>query len=507
MFSITRRAVVYRFCLLVMLIALVLPGLTPLSISGRVVSADPTTPRSYAEFINNAYLGALGRPANCTEAQTEFDALVSAASAGTLNREARRFVSTLFETQSAYFTPNLTTYCQTPEYEALNPASCNPLIGTGLGNFLTDLYQAFLQREPDTPGFNFWMNNNNGRKHLILAFEDSGDFTTLVSNLFQGNRPSCPPRCNVTVNPDPLILVSFGFFILDSGTMRAETGPFPCVFIADQAILQDPISAFPTTPLLLPVDEWFVFDNGALIPFSPYTAVGTIGFLAFNGQDFTAKDGAIFLTVFDAFSGGGGGEQLQSVPVSGEYETTSLHLRSDGTTATTTATDRVFRDRQGRTRQEHGDVVAITDPVAGVRYVLNTKQKTAQRITLNQTVDRNAAPGKSPAAGANALRESRSLGTQRIDGVDTTGQEYTSVIPAGSKLGNGAPVQVTYQVWNAKGLRLPVMVRMQDALNGETTIRFKLLQKGVEPDANLFTVPEGYRVIDARPVTQRGQAF
>jgi Domain of unknown function (DUF4214) len=508
MFSVTRRGVVYRFCLVVMLLALVLPGLTPLGMPGRVVFADPTTPRSYAEFINNAYMGALGRPANCTEAQAEYDALVSAASAGTLNREARRFVSTLFETQTSYFTPNLTTYCQTPEYEALNPASCNPLIGTGLGNFLTDLYQAFLQREPDISGFNFWMNNNNGRKHLILAFEDSGDFTTLVSNLFQGTRPSCPgPRCDVTVNPDPLFLVSFGFFVLDSGTMRAETGPFPCVFIADQAVLEDPISAFPTTPLLLPVDEWFVFDNGALIPFSGFTAVGSIGFLAFNGQDFTAKEGTIFLTVFDAFSGGGG-EVTQSavmgVPVTGEYTTTKKH--PDDKSSTQTASRPFFRDRNGRIRIERGDIVTITDPSAGVRYVLNTKDKTAYRITLN-TGARNTASAEPLTSNMAALKESRSLGTQRIEDVEAAGKEYTSVIPAGSKLGNSDPVQATYQIWLSKGLQLPLLVKMQDTLNGETSIQFKRLQKAAEPDPQLFAVPEGYRVIDAKPVTQRGQAF
>ena len=51
------------------------------------------------------------------------------------------------------------------------------------------------------------------------------------------------------------------------------------------------------------------------------------------------------------------------------------------------------------------------------------------------------------------------------------------------------------------------MVRMQDALNGETSIRFKLLQKGTDPDEKLFAVPEGYRVVDAKPVLRRGKPF
>jgi len=94
-----------------------------------------------------------------------------------------------------------------------------------------------------------------------------------------------------------------------------------------------------------------------------------------------------------------------------------------------------------------------------------------------------------------------------MDGVGVTGQEYLSVIPAGSKLGNREPVQVTYQVWRSEELRLPLMLKMQDAVNGETSIRFKLLQKGIDPDAKLFAVPEGYRVVDAKPVSRRGRPF
>ena len=413
MFSVTRRVVVYRFCFLVMLLLIALPS--------SVAFADPTIPRSYAEFINGAYMGALGRLPNCTEAQAEYDALVSAASVGALNQEARRFVSTLFETQDSFNAPNLTTYCQTSAYESLNPAFCNALVGTGSAAFLTDLYQAFLLREPDSSGFNFWLNNNNGRKHLILAFQESGEFTTLVNHLFAGARPSCPfPRCDVIVDPDPMILVSFGFFFLDSGTMRSDTGPFPCLFVADQAILQNPISAFPLNDLPRPFDDWFVFDNGAFVPFSGFTAVGSIGFLATNGVDFTAKEGTIFLTVFD-FSFGGGPVfkgVVKGVPVTGEYATTTTHLRPDGTTSSRTTTNLIFRDRQGRIRQERDNVVTITDPVAGVRYVLNTKERTAHRVML-KTRDLNAEAGEPASDEPNmtTLKESKSLGRQRMDNI------------------------------------------------------------------------------------------
>jgi hypothetical protein len=317
-----------------------------------------------------------------------------------------------------------------------------------------------------------------------------------------------PQRCDVTVSPSPLVLVSFGF-LLDAGIMTAQTGPFPCVFVADQALLESPISAFPLTNLLLPFDQWFVFDDGGPIPFSPFTAFGTIGFAAFNGQDFTVKQGTIILTVF-----GGGGPLLTEgpvidVPVTGEYETTKMRPLADGTTSIHTTTSLFFRDRHGRIRQERGDVVTITDSVAGVSYILDTKEKTAHRVIIKKG-DRNAAPGEPPtSSGPNTttLSESRSLGTQRMEGVEAAGQEYISVIPSGSKLSNRDPVQLTYQVWRSQALQLPLLVKIQDALNGETSIRFKLLRKEAEPDAKLFAVPDGYRVLDTKPVVRRGEPF
>jgi hypothetical protein len=202
MFSIKPRALVCGFCLVVMLLLVVSPGLTRLSIPGSIAHADPTIPRSYTEFIDAAYVGALGRFPTCFEEQAEYDSLVNAASVGALHQEAKRFVSTLFMTQASYDVADLSTYCQTSEYEAINPASCNAFVGTGLGDFLTDLYQAFLLREPDSDGFNFWLSNNNGRKHLIDAFQSSIEFDILVDNLYAGTRPTCFIECP-ECNPDP----------------------------------------------------------------------------------------------------------------------------------------------------------------------------------------------------------------------------------------------------------------------------------------------------------------
>jgi hypothetical protein len=207
MFSVSRRAVARLFGVLLILSFVLLPGLvgkhSPMNITGSIASADASTPRSYSEFIQGAYFGALGRFPTCFEEQAEYDALSAAAAAGTLRQEAERFVSTLFETQASFDDPG-GTYCQSSEYESLNPAFCNPFINTRSDEFITDLYQAFLLRQPEQDGFNSWMAAipTHGRKVVLNGFRFSTEFGILVNALFPGERPDCTIECP-ECDPDP----------------------------------------------------------------------------------------------------------------------------------------------------------------------------------------------------------------------------------------------------------------------------------------------------------------
>ena len=204
MFSVTRRSLASAFGFLLVLVLIVMPGLTSVSITGSIALADASTPRSYVEFIDGAYLGALGRLPSCFEERTEYDALVNAASVGALHQEAERFVSTLFETQISYDAPDLTTYCQSAEYEAINPAFCNSFINTQSEQFVTAQYRAFLLREPEPSGFNAWLSviPMVGRKEVLNGFRFSTEFGILVDALFPGTRPTCSIECP-ECNPDP----------------------------------------------------------------------------------------------------------------------------------------------------------------------------------------------------------------------------------------------------------------------------------------------------------------
>lgn len=125
-----------------------------------------------------------------------------------------------------------------------------------------------------------------------------------------GYRPADAPRaatqattsdtsCPLLNEPDPLVLESFGP-ALGSGVINATTDPQRgCIFFADSWVFEYPLEGFRTVPLGLPFDQWFVYDNGGLLPFVPYVAFGDIAFLATNfTEDATVKDSFIILTVF-----------------------------------------------------------------------------------------------------------------------------------------------------------------------------------------------------------------
>ena len=93
-------------------------------------------------------------------------------------------------TQTSYNANDLTTYQQTTAYQSRNSQFNTDRAHQAA--FVTDLYHAFLQREPDAGGHCFWTNDAcAGRKHTIRAFEESIEFGRLVEGLYDLGEPDC----------------------------------------------------------------------------------------------------------------------------------------------------------------------------------------------------------------------------------------------------------------------------------------------------------------------------
>jgi RHS repeat-associated protein len=115
-------------------------------------------------FVKNLYFNAFARDATTNELQTQTAALGTAGnqSSAQLLTTAKSITRTQFESS---------------EYAARNRTDTQ---------FVTDLYNVYLQRGPDDSGLAWWVSNtvNNGREATLNAFEQSSEFSSMVSTLY-----------------------------------------------------------------------------------------------------------------------------------------------------------------------------------------------------------------------------------------------------------------------------------------------------------------------------------
>lgn len=116
-------------------------------------------------FVNNFYLGAYGVNATSTQLQQQRDALNTAAGQGLsqVQAQAETFGRSLFTAQ-------------------VNDSSLSNT------QYVTNLYEAFLQRGPDAGGLSFWAGQasvGSGRQNVLNAFATCGAFRDLAGTLYR----------------------------------------------------------------------------------------------------------------------------------------------------------------------------------------------------------------------------------------------------------------------------------------------------------------------------------
>jgi hypothetical protein len=72
-------------------------------------------------------------------------------------------------------------------------------------------------------------------------------------------------------------------------------------------------------------------------------------------------------------------------------------------------------------------------------------------------------------------------------------------IPAG-KIGNKNPINITRETWTSPDLHVTVLSRYNDPRSGESIYRLASIKRG-EPSADLFKLPEGYKVRERHGIT------
>jgi len=201
-----------------------------------------------------------------------------------------------------------------------------------------------------------------------------------------------------------------------------------------------------------------------------------------------------------AFGGIFSGRTVTNEPYSGVGVTTTKRVLADGNTISEAQCVKVYRDSAGRTRQEETPnsatcsatpaTILISDPVAGVRYFINTQSNTYRQMTL-----RTPPAGSTPRAERQPRNRPNSaqtsLGTQAIAGTSFSAQgtQTVATIPAG-QIGNAQPITITSTRWYSPDLQIVVQSLRNDPRGGTTTYQLSNISTA-EPEASLFQLPAG----------------
>ena len=196
---------------------------------------------------------------------------------------------------------------------------------------------------------------------------------------------------------------------------------------------------------------------------------------------------------------------VKGAPLSAEIMVTRETTLADGNHIRNESQSRVYRDSEGRVRREMNvdlatpvtgkikhNLIMISDPVAGTRYMLNPDNKTARQMPMHGGPGKNHAEhmGAGPQDPAGITKEQ--LGTKSINGIQAEGVRVTRTIPAG-ELGNEKPISVVTERWYSPDLQLAVMTVHTDPMMGTVTTKLVNVTQDA-PDASLFQVPSDYTV-------------
>ncbi|HEX2523178.1 MAG TPA: hypothetical protein VHP35_13730 [Terriglobia bacterium] len=248
-----------------------------------------------------------------------------------------------------------------------------------------------------------------------------------------------------------------------------------------------------------------------------------------------------------------GGKLVKDSPYSAEAVTETTQTLSDGNRIQHKNSASVYRDSDGRTRRDQtlsaigpwaaaGDppqTIFINDPVAGVNFVLNPKDKTARKLPQPSFVSKGKVEQRPPAGATRRVEtnepavysptaearlaepagsdrmvgalsrlgvaiegvhlnengpkpETELLGKRVIEGVEAEGTRTTITIPAG-QIGNELPINIVSERWFSPELEVVVLSRQNDPRMGETVYRLTAISRSEQP-ASLFEVPADYTI-------------
>jgi len=206
---------------------------------------------------------------------------------------------------------------------------------------------------------------------------------------------------------------------------------------------------------------------------------------------------------------------VTGAPFSAQATTQTTQTLSDGNQINRTETAQIARDSSGRTRRDATvshigpwssattprEIVNISDPVAGVDYMIDVTNKTVTQMPFHA----RTGPGNAHTVRMRPNREvegqpgiegtTESLGIQAMAGITVQGTRTIETIPA-EAIGNQNPIVMVSERWVSPQLQETIYSKRTDPRFGTTIFQLTNISQA-EPAAALFQVPSGYTITTA----------
>jgi hypothetical protein len=200
---------------------------------------------------------------------------------------------------------------------------------------------------------------------------------------------------------------------------------------------------------------------------------------------------------------------LPNAPFTATVNTEWIRQLADGSTITLKNHRAIARDAAGRIFQERRALVPddgktqsgitqieISDPVTHELYICMPHGRTCQVEVFSRPESLPYTPPAKAHMAQGATSESEDLGKQSIGGLETVGTRETTIIPAGT-IGNNSPLLSKREFWFSPKLGVNLISKRHDPFSGTQNFEVSDITLG-EPDAKLFEVPSGFKILDLR---------
>ena len=223
---------------------------------------------------------------------------------------------------------------------------------------------------------------------------------------------------------------------------------------------------------------------------------------------------------FVGFEVGFGRKVVTGWPFTATFtDTSSQTLPNSSGTIQHQSSGTLARDSQGRTYEQltlaaigpwaasgnPPQVIYISDPVAGVSYVLDPGKMTGRQFTLrvpsgNPPPQNQNRPPRNPPAGEQIATQA--LAQLSVGGVNFDGTSEIRTIAA-NQIGNSSALQIIFNRWYSSNYQIVGETQRIDPRFGNTTFLLTGMQAG-EPNAALFSAA-GYTITQGKPGPRGGQ--